>query len=55
MGKNKPVIGFIIGIVVALAIGFSDIAGLSLQGKICMALSFRLHNLVIHLGCIWSY
>ena len=40
MGKNKPVIGFIIGIVVALAIGFSDIAGLSLQGKICMALSF---------------
>ena len=40
MGKNKPVIGFIIGIVVALAIGFSDIAGLSLQGRICMALSF---------------
>lgn len=40
MGKNKAIIGFILGIIVALAIGFSDIEGLAREGRICMALSF---------------
>lgn len=40
MGKYKPLIGFIIGISVALIIGSWDIAGLERDGRICMALSF---------------
>lgn len=40
MGKNKAIIGFILGIIVALAIGFSDIEGLAREGRICMTLSF---------------
>ena len=40
MSKYKRLIGFILGIVVALAVGFGDFAGLKVEGRICMALSF---------------
>lgn len=40
MGKNKPVIGLILGIVVAFLINMTTIDGLSPQGKMCLALTF---------------
>lgn len=40
MGKNKPFIGFILGILVALGIFFANIPGLSHEGQMCMAFSF---------------
>ena len=40
MGKNKPFIGFILGIIVAILINMSSIDGLSPQGKMCLALTF---------------
>lgn len=40
MGKNKPLIGLILGIVVAVLINMSSIDGLSPQGKMCLALTF---------------
>ncbi len=40
MGKNKPLIGLILGILVALAINMAPISDLSQAGKMCLALSF---------------
>ena len=40
MGKNKPFIGFVLGILVCLAILSGNFEGLSQQGKMCMAFSF---------------
>lgn len=40
MGKNKPFIGLILGIVVAILINMSSLDGLSPQGKMCLALTF---------------
>lgn len=40
MGKNKAIIGFLLGILVALAVGFIEIPGLSWEGRMCMAFSF---------------
>ncbi|MEG0797949.1 MAG: anion permease [Acidaminococcaceae bacterium] len=40
MGKNKPFIGFVLGILVALGIFFTEIPGLSHEGHMCMAFSF---------------
>ncbi|MDR3349210.1 MAG: anion permease [Acidaminococcales bacterium] len=40
MGKNKPLIGLVLGIAVAAAIAGVNIDGLSRAGQICMALSF---------------
>ncbi len=40
MGKNKPVIGLILGILVAIIINLVHIEGLSAQGQMCMALTF---------------
>lgn len=40
MGKNKPFIGFILGIVVCLAILSGSFTGLSPEGQMCMAFSF---------------
>lgn len=39
MGKNKGIIGFVLGIVIALALYFTDIPGLSLQGHLCLTFS----------------
>lgn len=40
MKLTKQVIGLLIGVAVALFVGFSDISGLERNGQICMALSF---------------
>ena len=39
MGKNKPIIGFILGIIVAVVIFFANIPGLERTGQMCMAFS----------------
>ncbi len=39
MGKNKPIIGFILGIIVAVIIFFANIPGLGREGQMCMAFS----------------
>lgn len=40
MGKNKPIIGLAVGILIAVGINMMTIAGLSPQGKMCLALTF---------------
>jgi di/tricarboxylate transporter len=40
MGKNKPQIGFILGIIVALLLANINIPGLARPGQLCMAFSF---------------
>ncbi len=40
MGKNKPMIGLAVGILLAVGINLMPIAGLSGQGKMCLALTF---------------
>ncbi|MDR1481212.1 MAG: SLC13 family permease [Synergistaceae bacterium] len=40
MGKNKPLIGFVIGIVVALLIANVEISNIERAGQLCMAFSF---------------
>ena len=40
MGKNKPVIGLVVGILLAVGINMMPIAGLSAAGKMCLALTF---------------
>ena len=40
MGKNKPKIGFILGILVALLIANLNISGIERPGQLCMAFSF---------------
>lgn len=40
MGKNKPAIGFVLGILAALIIANTSISGLSHSGQLCMAFSF---------------
>jgi len=40
MGKNKPQIGFILGVIVALLIANINIPGLERPGQLCMAFSF---------------
>ncbi len=40
MGKNKPIIGLIVGVIVAILINMTTIDGLSPQGKMCLALTF---------------
>ena len=52
MVKNKPIIGFILGIIVAVVIFFANIPGLERTGQMCMAFSlmtvifwaFRTHD-----------
>ncbi len=39
MGKNKGIIGFVLGIIVAVALYFTDIPGLSHQGHLCLTFS----------------
>ena len=39
MGKNKPIIGFILGIIVAVVIFFANIPGLERTGQMCTAFS----------------
>ena len=39
MGKNKPIIGLVVGILVCLAIFFVNIPGLSHAGHLCLAFS----------------
>ncbi|WP_019554968.1 SLC13 family permease [Propionispira raffinosivorans] len=39
MGKNKGIIGFILGIIVAIAIYFTNIQGLSNEGHLCLVFS----------------
>ncbi|MBM6985456.1 MAG: anion permease [Acidaminococcaceae bacterium] len=39
MGKNKGIIGFVLGIIVAVALYFTDIPGLSYQGHLCLTFS----------------
>lgn len=39
MGKNKGIIGLIFGIVIAVALWFTNIPGLSHEGHMCLALS----------------
>ena len=39
MGKNKPIKGFILGIIVAVVIFFANIPGLERTGQMCMAFS----------------
>ncbi|MEL7632171.1 MULTISPECIES: SLC13 family permease [Sporomusa] len=40
MGKNKPIIGLIVGILLAVGIHLMPLAGLSAAGKMCLALTF---------------
>ena len=40
MGKNKPLIGLIIGILVAVGINMAPLSDISRQGQMCLALSF---------------
>lgn len=40
MGKNKPMIGLAVGILLAVGINLMPIDGLSAQGKMCLALTF---------------
>ena len=39
MGKNKGIIGFVLGIVVAVALYFMNIPGLSHEGHMCLTFS----------------
>ena len=39
MAKNKGIIGFVLGIVVALALYFMNIPGLSHEGHLCLTFS----------------
>lgn len=39
MGKNKAIIGFILGIIVAIIVFFANIPGLERAGQMCMAFS----------------
>lgn len=39
MGKYKPIIGFVLGIIVAVALFFTSFPGLERQGQMCMAFS----------------
>jgi di/tricarboxylate transporter len=39
MGKNKPIIGFFAGIIIAAAIFFANIPGLGREGQMCLAFS----------------
>lgn len=39
MGKNKGIIGFVLGIVVAVALYFMNISGLSHEGYMCLTFS----------------
>ena len=48
MGKNKPIIGFILGIIVAVVIFFANIPGLERTGQMCMAFSLMLS--LIHIS-----
>ncbi len=40
MGKNKPMIGLVVGILLAVGINLMPIDGLGAQGKMCLALTF---------------
>ena len=39
MGKNKGIIGFLLGLVIAIVLYFVDIPGLAHEGKMCLAFS----------------
>lgn len=40
MGKNKPIIGLIVGLLLAVGVNSMSLAGLSEAGKMCLALTF---------------
>ena len=51
MGKNKGIIGFVLGIVVAVALYFMNIPGLSHEGHMCLTFSLMtviLALLILH-------
>ena len=50
MGKNKPIIGFILGIIVAVVIFFANIPGLERTGQMCMAFSVSDHRRLSYCG-----
>ena len=39
MGKNKGIIGLILGVIVALVLYFAEIPGLSHEGHLCLTFS----------------